>query len=604
MDFIIRRKIFISMLFIASTLLGYISYKQLKMEIFPDAELPMLYVRVSSVIEVTPEYMEQKAIIPIESAISALENIEQIESTAGNRSGAVYITYETRTDLKYAYLKLDEKISALRSELPAEFTLQVVKVDLQTTSNNLMTLQALGSGGVDLVRNFVDQKIVPELENIDGVAAVNVYGGKQKSVDIILNRSACEAYNITPSRVRNILSRNMNVRQYAGTIHERGQRYFVYLDAEYQNISQIEDLVVGMGRNPVLLKDIAEIIHGVKEEESISRVNGKDAVSLVIVNDAQSNIIELSQEIRKSIRELNKKYLAFDIELIIQEDAGDSMEKNINQIIHLAITGGMLAIFFLWVFLRNIRLVMIIAIAIPVSVYTAFNFFYGFNISINSLTLIGIALAIGMLLDNSVVVLENIYRLRALGYPPAKAAIQGTREVWRSIVAATLTTIAVFLPFIFSSNYLVQLLGKHIGVSIISTLTVSLIISLLLIPMVVHIILSGRNDRKRETFRKISLDSRGVRLYLFLLKTALRNPGPTIIGGLILFFVTIMASMSVSVNHLTELETSQVRLMVTMPTGSVLEKTDEVIQSMESALADLEEKDQIISNIGADQAEV
>ena len=282
------------MIFVAATLLGIVSYKHLKMEIFPNAELPMLFIQVSSQIDLTPEYMEQEAIVPVESMVAGLENIESIESTAGRRQGAVMITYEERTDLKYAYLKLDEQIAALRGSLPDEFSLQVVKIDLESSDNTLMSLQARGSGGIDRVRNYVDQHILPELENIEGVAAVNVFGGRQKSVDIILNEAACDAYNISPSHVRNIISSNMNFRQYGGLVKEEGRRFFIYLNAEYEDISQIEDLIVGRGSYPVKLKDIAEIFYGEKEEETISRVNGLDAVSMELVNDAQANIIDLS----------------------------------------------------------------------------------------------------------------------------------------------------------------------------------------------------------------------------------------------------------------------------------------------------------------------
>jgi len=605
MNFVINRKILISMLFIATTLLGYVSYKQLKMEMLPNAELPMLFVQVTSQIEVTPEYMEQKAVIPVESAIAGLENIELIESSAGRRRGMVFVSYENNTDLKYAYLKLDERIAALSEDLPDEFFLTVVKMDTEQLTNILMTLQVRGSGGTDRVRNFVDQNIKSELENVDGVAAVNVYGGRQKAVDIILNKAACEAYRITPNRVRNVLSQNMSIRQYGGTVKELGQRHFVYLNAEYENISQIEDLVVGHGNNPVQLKDVAEIFYGEKDEETISRVNGLDAISMMVINDAQANIIDLSGRIQEDIKRLNGKFGPSDIEIVVQDDTAEMMEDNIDQIIMLALTGGLLAIFILWVFLRNIRLVMVVALAMPVSIYTAFNFFFAFDISINSLTLLGIALAVGMLLDTSVVVLENIYRLRTIGYKPAEAVIKGTREVWRSVVAATLTTIAVFVPFVFSTNFLLKLFAKDIGVSIISTLTVSLFVSLLLIPMIVNLFISRRKRQKvKEVYQKVSLDNRGIRFYLFLLKAALRNPAPTIILILVLFFVTILASMSVSVNQLSELETKQIQLYFTMPTGSTLKSTDEVVAGIETKLAEIEEIEDIVSNIEEEEAMV
>jgi len=602
--FLIQRKVLITMLFVAATLLGIVSWNHLKMEIFPNAELPMLYIQISSRIEVTPEYMEQEAILPVESMIAGLENIEEIQSTAGRRTGSVLISYEERTDLKYAYLKLDEQVAAMRGDLPEDFNLQVVKIDLEDANNTLMTLQARGSGGVDRVRNYVDQNILSELENIEGVAAVNVYGGRQKSVDIILDRAACEAYNIAPSRVRSLLASNMNLRQYGGTIKEQGERYFIYLNAEYDHISQIEDLIIGRGANPVRLKDIAEVFYGEKEEETISRVNGKDAVSLELINDAQANIIDLSHKVEDQLKKLNREGAPFDIEVVVQDNSAELMEDNINQIIRLALTGALLAIFVLWVFLRNIKLVLLVAMAMPISIFTAFNFFFGFDISINSLTLIGIALAVGMLLDTSVVVLENIYRLRSLGVPAARSVVQGTSEVWRSIVAATATTVAVFVPFIFSSNFLVKLLARHIGVSIISTLSVSLFVSLLVIPMGVHLILSRKNKEKKEVYQEVSLHNRMVRIYLSILKTALRNPAPTIIGVLILFFGTILTTLSVSVNKMSELETNQITLYVTMPTGTTLNATDDLVSGMEEALMQIEEGKEVISRIEEEEATV
>jgi len=187
-------------------------------------------------------------------------------------------------------------------------------------------------------------------------------------------------------------------------------------------------------------KDVADIYLGAKEPTSISRVNGKESVTVQLVRDAQINLIELSHNTRDVIDKLNKKLASKDIEIVIQSDTAELMEKNIDKIIELALVGGLLAIIILYFFLRNLRLVIVISLAIPISIFTAFNFFYAFDITINSLTLIGMALAVGMLLDNSIVVLENIYRLVVARKDIDNAVIQGTREVWRSIFAATLTT--------------------------------------------------------------------------------------------------------------------------------------------------------------------
>jgi len=261
-----------------------------------------------------------------------------------------------------------------------------------------------------------------------------------------------------------------------------------------------------------------------------------------------------------------------------------------------------LAIFILWIFLKNIRLVVAIAFAIPISVYTAFNFFYAYGITINTLTLLGMALAIGMLLDNSIVVLENIYRLAAKKKDPDTSVIQGTKEVWRSIFAATLTTITVFLPFLFSTNFLIGLLGKHIGVSIISTLLVSLVVALLLIPMITHSFLKRKGNIRPVNFENISYHNRLVQVYLVLLKSCMRHPGRTILGALGLFFITLLISVGLSFITTEEAETKDLNLYVTLPGGTTLNNTDLFIREVEQKLESLEEKKDITSQIYEEEA--
>ena len=232
---------------------------------------------------------------------------------------------------------------------------------------------------------------------------------------------------------------------------------------------------------------------------------------------------------------------------------------------------------------------------------SAFNLFYAFNVSINSLTLVGLVLAIGMLLDNSVVVLENIYRLSGKHFSPEKAVVQGTTEVWRSIVAATITTIIVFLPFLFSSEYMIKLLGNHIGVSIISTLTVSLFVALLLIPMAAHFLLQGKSSHN-IFYEKITTNNRIIQIYILLLKASMRAPAATVIGAIVLFFVTIFIVLAISINSLEEVEENRFSIFVTMPTGSTLESTDLVVAEVETRMEAVEERKDVIANIQEEEA--
>jgi multidrug efflux pump subunit AcrB len=197
MDFIIKRKTLISMIFIGLTLLGYVSYKQLSVELFPNAQLPTLIVQVSSTTQMDPRFIESQAIVPIEGAIGTLEGIEKIESTVTSRGGTITLYYNTRANIKYANLKLQEKISMVSGSIPEEFNVSVTRVDLETANSQFMQIQVRGTGGVDRIRDLTDRDIKPVLESIDGVAGVDVSGGQESSVEVVINEGAANAYGIT-----------------------------------------------------------------------------------------------------------------------------------------------------------------------------------------------------------------------------------------------------------------------------------------------------------------------------------------------------------------------------------------------------------------------
>lgn len=603
MKFVINRKVLIAMVFTAVTMLGYFSYKQLPVELLPNAQLPYMFVAVSSGTEADPKYMESQAIIPLEGAIGTLKGVEKIESQADQKQGRIRVSFKPGTNVKYAYLKLIAKVDEVKKTLPQGFFVQVVKFDLTQVNNDFMTLQVRGPGGVDRVRQLVNKEIINRLKNINGIANTSVFGGREKSVEVQLREDVCKAHSISPADVRNAISQNSRSRTFAGKLINNQQLVFVNIVSEYTDIRELEEIVISPV-GPLKLKDIAEISFGVKEQESYSRVNGKESVTIQLTRDAQSNMIELSNKVKEQIEVLNKDLKSKELEIVIQNNMADTMEKNLGQLMHLAIVGGLLAIFILWVFLRNFRLVVSIALAIPISVYTAYNFFYFYDISINSLTLIGLALAIGMLLDNSVVVMENIYRLASGGYNSDDAVAQGTREVWRSVSAATLCMVAVFLPFAFSSNFVVGVVGKNISVSIISTLIISLVTALLLVPMITHAFLKFSEKGRSVKFENISYHNRLVQVYMVLLKTCMRNPARTIMGIFAAFFLSLLISLGVSLINRQEPEIINLTLYVTMPGGTNLRNTDLTVATIEDRLAKLPEKKEIISQIFEGEAVV
>jgi len=602
-SFLLNKRVTISMLFISLTLLGYVSYKQLDVELFPNPELPTLTVSVSSRQDMDPAYVESEVIIPIEGAISSVGGVDKIQTEISSSRSTIQIEFKSNVNIKTTSLRLEEKMKEVSASLPDGFTVRVQRgADMTSIINsNFMTLQVRGMGGVDRVRNIADERITAELENIDGVAAVNVFGGREKAIEIRLDMAACKALNLTTSRIANILNAQAQDRVFVGNAREGDTQMFVHVSSTYTRISDIENVIVAPG--PILLKDVATIFFDLKEETTFSRVNGRESVRITLMSDAQSNMIDLSKRTIEVINDLNERLKGLEIEIVVDANAAETIERNIDQIVHLALVGGLLAVFVLWFFLKKLSLVFLVALSIPISIFAAFNLFYAAGLSINSLTLVGMALAVGLLLDNSIVVLENIYRLSASGLPPERSVIQGTTEVWRAILAATLTTVTVFLPFVFTDNFLIKLFGTHIGVSIVSTLMVSMAVALMLIPMVTYTMLRLKKGGI-GFYEKVSLSQRPVQMYLVLLKTCMRNPGATIFGSVILFFATLFFALSSNVETLREVDVDRFSVNLTARTGSTLESTDNVVRMLEELLleAEMPELQDIISNVNAEQA--
>ena len=589
------------MLFVALTLLGVVSYNNLDIELIPDTELPVINVQIAGGTESDPKYVEQEAVIPLEGVIGTLEGIEKMESRVRPGSGNITVYLSKDADYKFAYLKLVEKVNSSQDLLPEGYRAIVNKIDLQQIFSLFMQLQVLGEGDVDRVRSITDQRIKDKLESIDGVAGIEVYGGREKSVEITLNQDKLEALDLTASDIRSKIQNNEGEKTFVGRVVNQGQYMFVNTEGEYNTIQDLEDVVI-KAEGPVLLRDIAQINVGVKEQTSYSRVNAKEAVTISMARESTVNQIELSKRVKKEVAKLNNELLSEGVEIAITNNTADTMEDNISKIIDLALVGSILAVFILWIFLKNIPLVSLVMLSIPISVFSAFNIFYAFGITINTLTLIGIALAVGMLIDNSIVVMENIYRVAVTEKDRDKAVVVGTKEVWRAILAATLTTITVFLPFVFSSNLYFQVVAKNISVSIVGTLIISLAVALLLIPMMTHGVLWYGKVNVQNRLRRLPLHNRLIQSYLVLLKNALRLPARTINTVVVVFFITVLVSLLVSYQVNKEVETPEFVVDIERPSGSTLDATDVMVKELEKRIGDIGEQDKIISQVYEEKA--
>lgn len=589
------------MLFLGLLLMGVFSWRYLPMELYPNAELPELTVSLSYS-DLDPAFVEIKAAIPVEGAISSLEGVEEISTQIRSTGAYIRISFAQKVNIKYTQLQLSEKMRMTAAQLPEGITVNVGSVSNVNMSGSsiFMTLRFMGDEDIDYIRNVADKDIVPFLETVDGIAGVQVSGGRERSIEVIVDPDQCAALGITKAAITSAITSNQTERAYAGIAYDRDIRYFVNVQADYLSTEDIGNVVVKEG--PILLKDIARIHFGVKEPESYSRTNGKEVITCQLTRSPMANIIDLSEKVRKEVDRLNAELISRGVTIEVESDESEVMSDNIRTIIDLGLTGALLAIFVLYLFLRKIRIVSVVTFSIPISVFASFYFFYLSGITINTLTLTGIALAVGMLLDNSIVVMENIYRLKGKGMSDDEASVLGTREVWKSIFAATLTTVTVFLPFLFAEDYQIRLLGEHIGISIIATLTISLVVALLLVPMGVNFLLK----RKPEdvNFNNLSIHNRLVQIYVAILKMALRRPAQVILFSLVALFVVVVLSQTLTLNTLREVESNAFMVSITPVSGSTLDKVDDQIRNYETELQGIEEIQEFTSSIRAEDVRI
>jgi multidrug efflux pump subunit AcrB/ABC-type transport system involved in cytochrome c biogenesis ATPase subunit len=582
-------------------LLGAVSVRQLPIELFPNTELPQLIINISGPQNADPAYVEHYAVIPLEGAIAGLENIERIESYVesyvSRRNATIFVYYNQSSRQKYDYLKLQDRISAASALLDDSFQAAVAKTDSEQLSNQFLSFQARGEGSLDQIRSVIDEKVTPQLETIDGVANVNVYGGRKRSIEVVLDSKQLAEFGLTVNQVASRINQQGGQRQYLGIAREGRQKYFINLVSEYTEIADLGDVVV-RNTGPITLGQIAEIREGGAEEESISRINGMQAVTVSLVRSWDTNLLSLAAKTRKAIGDINRQIRSDGIELVIQVDEALVIEDNIRSILMLGLLGSLLAIAVLWVFIRRLKFVFIIALNIPISVLISMNIFYALGITINTLTLVGIAIAVGMLLDSSVVVLENINRHLKRNPDPGRAVVDGTNEVLRAIIAATLTTICIFVPFLFSTEPLVKTLGWQIGVSIIATLLVSLVVAFLLIPTIAFRILSGK--RQLTPPPALSPKQRPMQVYTVLLKTGLRFPAGTLAVCVVAFFLSLVICLGLSINVPQEVPLDTFNLYAVLPSGTTLETADEQAREMDAQLKDIQEIEERTSSIQED----
>lgn len=492
-----ERRVTIIMLMTAIVLFGLVSLSRLKLNLLPDISYPTLTVR-AELTGAAPVEIENLLSKPIEEAVGVVRNVRLVRSVSRSGQADITIEFLWGTDMDLAGVDVREKLDVLFLPLEASRPL-LLRFD--PSSEPIVRLGLLHKGDAagessDLrlksLRRLAEDRIKAELEAEEGTAAVKVSGGLEDEIQIRVDQQKISQLGISIGQIAERI-RVENVNLSGGRLEEGNQRFLVRTLNEYQDVDEFRDAIIAQteGR-PVYLRDVATVEQGYKDREAITRVDGRESVELAVYKEGDANTVQVAERIARRIERL-KETLPEDIELKPIYDQSTFISSAVADVRLAAILGGIIAIIVLYGFLRDARATTIVGIAIPVSVIGTFLLMYTNDVSLNIMSLGGIALAVGMLVDNSIVVLENIVRKKEQGEGIVDAARNGTSEVGSAVVAATLTTIAVFFPMVFISGIAGQLFRDQ-ALTVTFALVFSLLVALTLIPMLASLGAKSRYD--------------------------------------------------------------------------------------------------------------
>lgn len=491
-----RRPVAVAMFILAIVLLGSISLARLPIDLLPEVSFPRLVV-YTGYPDVAPAEIERLVTELVEQQAATVPRVEKVYSVSQEGVSLVTLRFAWGTNMDFAALNLREKLDNIRYALPESAARPtILRVDPQ--AEPIMTISLTGGAGLLDNKQVAETVFRRRLEQLDGVAQASVTGGLDRQIQVEGNPMLMQAYDITWTQLIGALDR-ANYSALGGTVMQGRYRYPLRALGEFQNVDEIREVVVATntaGRDPsgaaggadgddspqfgqVRVRDVAQVIDGFKDREEIARYNGQEAVGLLVFKESGANSVAVSEMVRETLDLLAAQYPEFTSE--VASDQATFISESIDNVLQALLLGGVLAFIVLFFFLRDPRYPVAIALAIPVSLIATFGLMDAFDVSLNIMSLGGLALGVGMLVDNSIIVLENIFRHRQSGMSTVEAAALGAEEVQGAITAATLTTISVFGPIIYVRGVAGELFGA-LSLAVAFSLLASLAAALTLLP--------------------------------------------------------------------------------------------------------------------------
>ncbi|MGI6734362.1 MAG: efflux RND transporter permease subunit [Anaerovoracaceae bacterium] len=606
----INRPVTTAMFVLIVILVGAVSLLGIPMDLLPDIEFPVAIVFVQYP-NAGPEEVESMVTKPLEQALASVENMDNIMSMTTEGTSIVIVQFAMKTDMDFATLDMREKISMVEGFLPSEATdPMVLKMSMDFTP----VVQVYVSGDKPLVElnREVEDNILSYLERTAGVASVDIFGGITEEIAIEFDQERLSGYGLTLSAIGQILAAE-NINMPSGEVTKGSAKVIVRTLGEFNSVDEIRQLPVAlMDRSIIHLSDIASIEAGYQEQTSISRIDGITSIGLSVTKQSTANTVEVSNAIHKTLEKLEKEYP--ELNFTVGMDQADYIKRSIYSVGESALLGAALAIMVIFLFLRNMSATMIIAISIPTSFFATFAMMNLTGMTLNLITLTALTLAVGMLVDNSIVALENIFRVSQQEDVSSskEAALIGSRQIALAISASTLTNIVVFLPIAVSDG-LASLLFSDFCWTFIIALAISLVVAITVVPMLSSKLLDRnasadylRIGKHHYRYRLVPYFTRFIQwltdYYGGVIRRALGHRKKTIAVCLIIFVLSGVLVAIVGMEFLPASDEAMFSISIDMPYGTSLEEKDKIVSQVESYVLTIPELEHCSVDIGLTSA--
>lgn len=605
-NFSIKRPVSVIIIVAVIMLLGFVSFSRTSVDLLPDMNFPMAVV-ITSYNGAGPEEVESQVTKTLESSLNSLSNISEIQSTSSEGSSMIMVMFDWDTNMDSAMLDIRENISFVESFLPeGAGKPMVIKMD-----PNMMPIIQIGvSGGENLeqVQDIAEDIIEPRLSRIPEIASVVLTGGNVRQISVEVDPVKLDNYGLSLAQVTGVLkTENFNM---SGGQYDQGERqYYVRNLQQFESIDDIKNVrILTATGQAIRLGDIAAIEEGYKKATQITRVNGVPAVGIHCLKQTGANTVNASQKV---IAELDKmeKEMDVDLDVSVVMNQADYIQQAIQNTEKMILEGAILAILVIFLFLRNMRSTLIIFTAIPVSIITTFILMYFTNSTVNLITMGGLALGVGRIVDDSIVVFENIYRHRQMGESPMDAARNGASEVGGAVIAATLTIIAVFAPIALVKG-LTSILFRPLAITICCAILASLFVALTIIPLMASRMLTDETMEKLSRLNVMSgnkitdrfsrwLDGLSDR-YSNLLRATLKRRRRVVVIVTVMMLLSLAAVPLVGAEFMPTMDSGEISIKVEMDKGSMLSSTNEVADEIEAKIKTIPEVELIFTSMGSD----